>query len=88
MTPAPLALPTSAADWPAWFQERTQSELATAYREISNLERSRLAERRFTSFREFAPWIALQTSLKCLCIAKMFVARNHVGNHATYPSSL
>ena len=41
------------------YDARTQSELATAYREISNLERSRLAERRFTSFREFAPWIAL-----------------------------
>ncbi|TQK68802.1 M3 family metallopeptidase [Nocardioides sp. SLBN-35] len=30
MTPAPLALPTSAADWPAWFRARTESELARA----------------------------------------------------------
>lgn len=30
MTLDPLALPTSAADWPAWFQARTQAELARA----------------------------------------------------------
>ncbi|GAA4084800.1 M3 family metallopeptidase [Nocardioides kongjuensis] len=37
MTPAPLALPTSAADWPAWFQERTQSELARASELVDGL---------------------------------------------------
>ncbi|MBM0125877.1 M3 family metallopeptidase [Pimelobacter simplex] len=30
MTTAPLALPPSAADWPAWFRARTQAELARA----------------------------------------------------------
>ena len=40
------------------FDARTQSELAAAYKEIANLERSNLGERRFTKFREFAPWIA------------------------------
>jgi Ca-activated chloride channel family protein len=40
------------------FDARTQSELADAYREIANLERSRLGERRFTTFREFAPYLA------------------------------
>ena len=40
------------------FDARTQADLAAAYREIGNLERSRLGERRFTTFREFAPWIA------------------------------
>ena len=40
------------------YDARTQSELAAAYEEIANLERSKLGERRFTTFREFAPWIA------------------------------
>lgn len=30
MTLDPLPLPTSSADWPAWFQERTEAELARA----------------------------------------------------------
>ncbi|MFA7248728.1 MAG: VWA domain-containing protein [Dehalococcoidia bacterium] len=41
-----------------YYDAQTQSELAAAYREISSLERSRLGERRFTRFREFAPWLA------------------------------
>ncbi|MGE3858081.1 MAG: VWA domain-containing protein [Dehalococcoidia bacterium] len=40
------------------FDARTQGELARAYEEIANLERSRLGERRFTTFREFAPYLA------------------------------
>lgn len=36
----------------------TQAELARAYEEIGALERSRVGERRFTRFREFAPWLA------------------------------
>ena len=40
------------------FDARTQSDLAAAYDEISHLERSRIGERRFTVFREFAPWFA------------------------------
>jgi Ca-activated chloride channel family protein len=39
------------------FDARTQSDLAAAYEEISLLERSRLGERQFTTFREFAPWV-------------------------------
>jgi len=40
------------------FDARTQSDLAAAYAEVSSLERSRLGQREFTSFREYAPWIA------------------------------
>ena len=40
------------------FDARTESDLRSAYDEIANLERSKLGERRFTTFREFAPWIA------------------------------
>ena len=40
------------------YDARTQSELADAYEEIANLERSRLGERRFTTFHEFAPYLA------------------------------
>ncbi|MEZ4553516.1 MAG: VWA domain-containing protein [Dehalococcoidia bacterium] len=36
----------------------TQEELAAAYEEIGDLERSRIAERRFTRYEEFAPWFA------------------------------
>ncbi|MEI6137453.1 MAG: VWA domain-containing protein, partial [Chloroflexota bacterium] len=39
------------------YNAQTQTELQQAYSEISNLERSKLGERRFTTFREFAPWI-------------------------------
>ena len=41
------------------YDAQTQSDLAAAYSDISNLERSRLGERRFTVFREFAPWLAM-----------------------------
>jgi Ca-activated chloride channel family protein len=41
------------------YDARTQSELARAYEDIADLERSRLGERRFTTFREFAPYLAL-----------------------------
>ena len=40
------------------YNAQTQSELQQAYNEISSLERSKLGDRRFTTFREFAPWIA------------------------------
>src|SRR5262245_20733089 len=36
----------------------TQAELAQTYEAIGTLERSRVGERRFTEFQEFAPWIA------------------------------
>lgn len=38
-----------------YFDANTQDELAAAYAEIGDLERSRVGERRFTSFRELAP---------------------------------
>lgn len=41
------------------YDARTESELARAYEEISNLERSKLGERRFTTFNEFAPYLAI-----------------------------
>ena len=40
------------------YDARNQGDLQRAYREIANLERSKLGERRFTTFREFAPWFA------------------------------
>ncbi len=40
------------------YDAQTQSELADAYNDISSLVRSKLGERRFTTFREFAPWLA------------------------------
>jgi Ca-activated chloride channel family protein len=36
----------------------TQAELAQTYETIGALERSRVGERRFTRFQEFAPWVA------------------------------
>ena len=36
----------------------TQTELAQTYETIGTLERSRVGERRFTQFLEFAPWLA------------------------------
>ena len=42
----------------AYYDAATEQELAQAYRAIGELERSRVGERRFTSFREFAPWFA------------------------------
>ena len=41
-----------------YYNAQTQDDLAKAYDEISNLERSKIGERRFTTFREFAPAIA------------------------------
>ena len=40
------------------FDARTQSDLAAAYAEISTLERSRVGERQFTTYLEYAPWLA------------------------------
>ena len=42
----------------AYYDASTERELAGAYAAIGELERSRVGERRFTSFREFAPWLA------------------------------
>lgn len=42
----------------AYYDAATEDELAAAYQTIGELERSRVGERRFTSFREFAPWLA------------------------------
>ena len=42
----------------AYYDASTERELAEAYSAIGELERSRVGERRFTSFREFAPWLA------------------------------
>lgn len=42
----------------AYYDARTQEELAAAYETIGRLERSRVGERRFVSFREFGPWLA------------------------------
>lgn len=42
----------------AYHDASTQQELAAAYEEIGVLERSRVAERRFTRYEEFAPWVA------------------------------
>ncbi|GMU40543.1 MAG: VWA domain-containing protein [Chloroflexota bacterium] len=42
-----------------YFDARTPEELAEAYETIGALERSRIGERRFVTFREYAPWLAL-----------------------------
>ncbi len=41
----------------SYYDARTQEELAAAYGAIGQLERSRVGEHRFSSFREFAPWL-------------------------------
>jgi len=41
-----------------YFDTATRDELADAYMAISDQERSRVGERRFTAFDEFAPWLA------------------------------
>ena len=41
-----------------YYNASTQQQLALAYEAIGELERSRVGERRFTSFYEFAPWFA------------------------------
>ncbi|MDA0269723.1 MAG: VWA domain-containing protein [Chloroflexi bacterium] len=42
-----------------FFDARTADELARAYETIGNLERSRIGERKFITFREYAPALAL-----------------------------
>ena len=42
-----------------FYNARTQEELLQAYSDIGELERSRVGERRFVAFREFAPWFLL-----------------------------
>ncbi|MEX1023265.1 MAG: VWA domain-containing protein [Dehalococcoidia bacterium] len=43
----------------AYFDARTTEDLEAAYAEIGQLERSRIGEREFVSYREFGPWLAL-----------------------------
>jgi len=42
-----------------FYNARTQDELLEAYADIGQLERSRVGERRFIAFREYAPWFLL-----------------------------
>ena len=44
-----------------FYNARTREELAQAYSDIAELERSRVGDRRFISYREFAPWLLLLT---------------------------
>jgi Ca-activated chloride channel family protein len=41
-----------------FFDARTREDLEDAYATIGSLERSRIGERPFTLYREFAPWVA------------------------------
>ncbi len=41
-----------------FYDARTSEELAAAYAAIGALERSRIGEREFALYREFAPWVA------------------------------
>ncbi len=41
-----------------FYDARTSEELAAAYAAIGALERSRIGEREFTLYREYAPWVA------------------------------
>lgn len=43
----------------AYYNARSVEELAEAYADIGELERSRVGERRFVAFREYAPWFLL-----------------------------
>jgi len=49
-----------------FYNARTQEELLQAYADIGDLERSRVGERRFVAFREFAPWLLLGVVLLIL----------------------
>ncbi len=42
----------------SYYNAATGAQLAQVYESIGELERSRIGERRFMSFREFAPWFA------------------------------
>jgi Ca-activated chloride channel family protein len=42
-----------------FYNARTQEELLQAYTDIGQLERSRVGERRFVAFREYAPWFLI-----------------------------
>lgn len=42
-----------------YYNARSREELADAYADIGELERSRVGERRFIAFREYAPWFLL-----------------------------
>ena len=42
-----------------YYNARNVEELAQAYADIGELERSRVGDRRFVSFREYAPWFVL-----------------------------
>lgn len=42
-----------------YYNARSREELAEAYADIGELERSRIGERRFVAFREYAPWFLL-----------------------------
>lgn len=42
-----------------YYNARSREELAEAYADIGELERSRVGERRFIAFREYAPWFLL-----------------------------
>ena len=42
----------------SYYNAATGAQLAQVYESIGELERSRIGERRFTTFREFAPWFA------------------------------
>jgi Ca-activated chloride channel family protein len=42
-----------------YYNARSREELAQAYADIGELERSRVGERRFVTFREYAPWFLL-----------------------------
>jgi Ca-activated chloride channel family protein len=43
----------------AFYNASTPEELSAAYEDIGSLERSRVGERQFVAFREYAPWLAL-----------------------------
>lgn len=42
-----------------YYNARSREELAQAYADIGELERTRVGERRFIAFREYAPWFLL-----------------------------
>ena len=55
----------------AYFDASTRDDLAAAYDAVRPLERSRVGERRFTEFEEFAPPLAVAAVLLLVAEAGM-----------------
>jgi Ca-activated chloride channel family protein len=55
----------------SYYNAATGAQLAQVYESIGQLERSRIGERRFTTFQEFAPWFAFAALTLLACEAAL-----------------